>query len=113
LNSIGESTIIDRNPDHEAATTNSRLQCENEMYQLLLGTNFMMKMQDTNTKLYNCPLLGGNHQLNNSNSRIIKFLLSSILQFLLHLPHLSVSGAKLQESSLLNKIGCRRRLLLQ
>ena len=23
LNSIGESTIIDRNPDHEAATTNS------------------------------------------------------------------------------------------
>ena len=56
LNSIGEGTIIDRNPDHEAATTNSRLQCENEMYQLLLGTNFMMKMQDTNTKLYNCPL---------------------------------------------------------
>ena len=51
LNSIGESTINDRNPDQEAATTNSRWQCENEMYELLLGTHFMMKMQDTKTKL--------------------------------------------------------------
>ena len=42
---------VDRNPDQEAATTNSQQQCEIEMYQLLLGTHFMMKMQDTNTKL--------------------------------------------------------------
>jgi hypothetical protein len=56
LNSIGESPINERNSDQESATTISRCQCENEMYQLLLGTHFRMKMQDINTKLYNCPL---------------------------------------------------------
>ncbi len=55
--------------------------------------------------------LGRNHQL--TNSIFLKGLLSNILQFLQHLLHLSISGAKLQESSLLNEIGCRRRLLLQ
>jgi hypothetical protein len=111
LNSIGESTISDRNTDQEGATTISRRQCENEMYQLLPGTHFMMKMQDINTKLYNCPLSwwkSSAHQFKN-----LKGLLSSILQFLQHLLHLSISEAKLQESSLFNKIGCWRRLLLQ
>ncbi len=56
LNSIGDITINDRDPDQEGAATISRRQCENEMYQLLLGANLVMKMQDINTKLYNCPL---------------------------------------------------------
>jgi hypothetical protein len=56
LNSIGESPINKRNPDQEGTTTISQRQCENEMYQLHLGTHFRMKMQDINTKLYNSPL---------------------------------------------------------
>ncbi len=53
--------------------------------------------------------LGGNHQP--TDSRIFRGLLSTILQFLLHPPHLSTSGAKLQDSSLSDEIVCRRRLL--
>jgi hypothetical protein len=56
LNSIGESSINNRHPDQEGATTISRHQCENELYQHLVGTHFMMKMQDINTKLNNCLL---------------------------------------------------------
>jgi hypothetical protein len=55
LNSISESPINERNPDQEGATTISQCYCENEMYQLLLGTHFRMNMQDINTK-HNCPL---------------------------------------------------------
>ncbi len=77
LNVIGESTIKDRNPDQEGATAISQRQCENEMYQLLLGTHFMMKMQDINTKLYNCPLSwwkSSAHQFKNFERLAVKHL---------------------------------------
>ncbi len=77
LNSIGESTINERNPGQEGATTISHRQCENEMYQLLLGTHFMMKMQDINTKLYNCPLSwwkSSAHRFKNFERLAVKYL---------------------------------------
>ena len=40
--------------DQEGDTT--KKQCENELYQLLLGTKFKMKMQNVESKVYNCPL---------------------------------------------------------
>ncbi len=77
LNSIGENTINNTNPDQEGATTISQRKCENEMYQLLCGTHFMMKMQDINTKLYNCPLswwTSSAHQFKNFERLAIKYL---------------------------------------
>jgi hypothetical protein len=53
LNSIGGDKTT---PDIQDNTATANMLCENEMYQLLLGTNFVMKMQDINTKLYNCLL---------------------------------------------------------
>jgi hypothetical protein len=47
------------------------------MYQLLLGTHFMMKMQDINTKLYNCPLSwwkSSAHQFKNFERLAVKYL---------------------------------------
>jgi len=79
---------------------------------LLLGNDFKMKMQNIKKRKEGIIVLclGGNRQP--TDSRIWRDLLSSTLRFLLRLPHLSASGAKLQESSLSNKIGYRRRLLL-
>jgi hypothetical protein len=47
------------------------------MYQLLLGTHFMMKMQDINTKLYNCPLSwwkSSSHRFKNFERLAVKYL---------------------------------------
>jgi hypothetical protein len=77
LKSIGGSSINNRIPDQEGATTISQRQCENEMYQFLLGTHFMMKMQDINTKLYNCLLSWGKssaHQFKNFERLAVKYL---------------------------------------
>jgi hypothetical protein len=77
LNSIGDSTINDRDPNQEGAATISRCQCKNEMYQLLLGANFVMKMQHINTKLYNCPLSwwkSSAHQFKNFEMLAAKYL---------------------------------------
>jgi hypothetical protein len=63
--------------DEEGATANN--QCENELYQLLLGNDFKMIMQDIETKVYNCPLswwklkLSG-HQFMNVTKLAIKYL---------------------------------------
>ena len=38
-----------------ATTANTSL-CKNELYQLLFGNDFKMRMQDNNFKVYNCPL---------------------------------------------------------
>ena len=107
LNSIGGDKMTPEDQDNSAT---ANMLCENEMYQLLLGNDFKMKMQNIETKVYNCPL----DWWKTSAHRFKKLrgLLSSTLQFLLHLPHLSASGADLQESSLSNEIGCQRRLLL-
>ncbi len=53
LNSIGgDKTTSD---DQDNSVTANML-CENEMYQLLPGNDFKMKMQNIETKVYNCPL---------------------------------------------------------
>jgi hypothetical protein len=47
------------------------------MYQLLLGTHFRMKMQDINTKLYNCPLSwwkSSAHRFKNFERLAVKYL---------------------------------------
>jgi hypothetical protein len=80
------------------------------MYQLLLGNDFKMKMQNIEKNVYNCPLSWWKslaHRFKNLERLAVR-----TLQFLLRLPHLSASGAELQESSLSKEIGCRRRLLL-
>ncbi len=55
LKSIGDDTADDTNADHDQDDT-AKSQCDNELYQLLLGNDFKMKMQDVESKVYNCPL---------------------------------------------------------
>ncbi len=45
-----------RTPDNQDNTATANMLCENEIYQLLLGNDFKMKMQNIKTKVYNCPL---------------------------------------------------------
>jgi hypothetical protein len=64
-NNIGENnTINDATPDDQDNADAAKKLCKNELYQLLLGNEFNMKMQNTETLAYNCPLswLGGNCQ---------------------------------------------------
>jgi len=94
--------------DHEGDT--AKKQCENELYQLLLGTEFKMKMKNDESKVYNCPLSwwkssAGRYM--NLGKLAIKYLLS-----LQHLLHLSVSGVEQQESSLSREIGRKKMSLL-
>jgi hypothetical protein len=56
LKSIGDDTADDTNADHDQEGDTAKSQCENELYQLLLGNDFKMKMQDVESKVYNCPL---------------------------------------------------------
>jgi hypothetical protein len=58
LNSIGGnlSTVNDATPDDQDDTATAKMLCENELYQLLLGNDFKMKMQNTETKAFNCLL---------------------------------------------------------
>lgn len=50
----GISDEHDSSANQDETTAHSM--CENELYQLLLGHDFKMKMQDNNSKVYNCPL---------------------------------------------------------
>jgi hypothetical protein len=52
LNSIGGDKTT---PDDQDNTATANMLCENGMYQLLLGNDFKMKMQNIETKVYNCP----------------------------------------------------------
>jgi hypothetical protein len=56
LKSLGDDTADDTNADHDQEGDTAKSQCENELYQLLLGNDFKMKMQDIESKVYNCPL---------------------------------------------------------
>ena len=53
-----DETINDTNgnPDDDQEGDTAKKQCENELYQLLLGTEFKMKMKNVESKVYNCPL---------------------------------------------------------
>ncbi len=98
--------ILIRRVQLQSVDVNVKMKCIN--FSLELTSWWRCK---TSTPSSTTVFFLGNHPL--TDSRILKGLLSIILQFLRHLLHLSVSGAKLQESSLLNKIGCRSRLFLQ
>jgi hypothetical protein len=58
LNSIGGdlSTVNDATPYDQDDTATAKMLCEYELYQLFLGNDFKMKMQNTGTKAFNCPL---------------------------------------------------------
>ena len=53
-----DETINDTNDnaDDDQEGDTAKKQCENELYQLLLGTEFKMKMKNVESKVYNCPL---------------------------------------------------------
>jgi hypothetical protein len=55
LKGISDDTVVDNSSANQDETT-ARSICDNELYQLLLGHDFKMKVQDNNTKEYNCPL---------------------------------------------------------
>jgi hypothetical protein len=107
LNGIGGDKTT---PNDQVNTATANMLCENEIYQLLLGNDLRWKYRTLKRRYAIVLGLGGNRQP--TDLRIWRDLLSSTLPFLQHPPHLSASGAKLQESSLSNEIGCRRRLLL-
>ncbi len=76
LKSVTDDTD-DAPNDEEGATANN--QCENKLYQLLLGNAFKMRIQDTETKVYNCPLSwwklkSSGHQFTNVGKLAIKYL---------------------------------------
>ena len=58
LNNINENyaTINDATPNDQDTADAAKKLCENELYQLLLGNDFKMKMWNTETQAYNCPL---------------------------------------------------------
>ena len=53
LNGIGGDKTT---PDDQDNAATANILCEHEMYQLLLGNDFKMKMQTIETKVYNCRL---------------------------------------------------------
>ena len=55
LKGISDDTVGDDSSANQDDTTAHSLS-ENELYQLLLGNDFKMRMQDNNSKVYNCPL---------------------------------------------------------
>ena len=74
LNSIGGDKTT---PDDQDNTATANILCENEMYQLLLGNDFKMKMQNIKTKVYNCPLdwwKTSAHRFKNFERLAVKYL---------------------------------------
>ena len=74
LNSIGGDKTT---PDDQDNTATANMLCEDEMYQLLLGNDFKMKMQNIETKVYNCPLdwwKTSAHRFKNFERLAVKYL---------------------------------------
>jgi hypothetical protein len=74
LNSIGGDKTTHDNQDN---TATANMLCGNEMYQLLLGNEFKMKMQNIETKVYNCPLdwwKTSAHRFKNFERLAVKYL---------------------------------------
>ena len=64
-------------PDDQDNTATANILCENEMYQLLLGNDFKMKMQNIETRVYNCPLdwwKTSAHRFKNFERLAVKYL---------------------------------------
>jgi hypothetical protein len=53
LNGIGGDKTT---PNDQVNTATANMLCENKMYQLLLGNDFKMKIQNIEKKVCNCPL---------------------------------------------------------
>ena len=76
LKGISDDTVADNSSANQDETT-ARSMCENELYQLLLGNDFQMKVQDNNSKEYNCPLSwwkSSGHRFINLGKLAIKYL---------------------------------------
>ena len=74
LNGIGGDKTT---PDDQDNTATANMLCENEMYQLLLGNDFKMKMQNIKSKVYNCPLdwwKTSAHRFKNFERLAVKYL---------------------------------------
>ncbi len=74
LNGIGGDKTTSDDQDN---TATANILCENEMYQLLLGNDFKMKMQNIETKVYNCPLdwwKTSAHRFKNLERLAVKYL---------------------------------------
>jgi len=75
LNGIGVDNTTAPDDQDNSATAN--ILCENQMYQLLLGNDFKMKMQNSETKAYNCPLdwwKTSAHRFKNFERLAVKYL---------------------------------------
>ena len=75
LNGIGGGMTTPNDQVNTAATANQV--CENEMYQLLLGNDFKMNMQNIEKTAYNCPLSwwkSSAHRFKNFKSLAVKYL---------------------------------------
>ena len=73
LNGIGSITT----PNDQVNTATANQVCENEMYQLLLGNDFKMNMQNIEKTAYNCPLSwwkSSAHRFKNFKSLAVKYL---------------------------------------
>jgi hypothetical protein len=53
---MGDDIADDKYADYDQEENTAKSQCKNELYQLLLGNEFTMKMQDIESKVYNCHL---------------------------------------------------------
>ena len=74
LNGIGGDNTT---PNDQDNTATANIVCENEMYQLLLGNDFKMKMQNNETKVYTCPLdwwKTSAHRFKNLERLAVKYL---------------------------------------
>ena len=77
LKSIDDDIADDTIADDEQEGNTAKSQCKNELYQQLLGNEFKMKMQDIESKVYNCPLSwwkSSAHRYVNLGKLAIKYL---------------------------------------
>ena len=64
-------------PNDQVNTATANMLCENEMYQLLLGNDFKINMQNIEKMAYNCPLYwwkSSAHRFKNFKSLAVKYL---------------------------------------
>ena len=76
LNGISDDTVGDESSANQENTT-AHCVCKNELYQLLLGNDFRMKVQENNSKVYNCPLSwwkSSAHRFINLGKLAVKYL---------------------------------------
>ena len=76
LKGISDDTVGGDSSANQDDTTAHSL-CKNELYQLLLGNDFKMRMQDNNSKVYNCPLSwwkSSAHRFINLGKLAVKYL---------------------------------------